>query len=74
MVRAGRLDEARDLQRRLTPLAGLVTSMYGVPGLKAAVSLLGFAGGDPCPPLRPVGDAAIEDIRQALDRLHVPVG
>ena len=74
MVRAGRLDEARDLQRRLTPLAGLVTSMYGVPGLKAAVSLLGFTGGDPCPPLRPVGDAAIEDIRQALDRLHVPVG
>ena len=73
LVQAGRRDEARDLQRRLTPLAGLVTSRHGVPGLKAAVSLLGFTGGDPCPPLRPAGDAAIGEIRQALDRLHVPV-
>ena len=72
LVRAGRLDEARDLQRRLTPLAGLVTSRYGVPGLKAAVSLLGFTGGDPCPPLRPASEEAVEAIRQALDRLRVP--
>ena len=72
-VRAGRLSEARDLQRRLTPLAGLVTSKHGVPGLKAAVSLLGFAGGDPRPPLRPAGPAAVAEIRQALDRLRVPV-
>ena len=73
LVRAGRLGEARDLQRRLTPLAGLVTSRYGVPGLKAAVSLLGFTGGEPCPPLRPAGNAALEEIRQALERLHVAV-
>ena len=72
-VRAGRLAEARDLQRRLTPLAGLVTSKHGVPGLKAAVSLLGFAGGDPRPPLRPAGAAAVAEIRQALDRLRAPV-
>ena len=72
MVRARRLDEARDLQRRLTPLAGLVTSVHGVPGLKAAVSLLGFTGGAPRLPLRPAGDAAIEEIRQALHHLHVP--
>ncbi len=73
LVRAGRLDEARDLQRRLTPLAGLVTSKHGVPGLKAAVSLLGFTGGDPRPPLHPVGGSAVEEIRLAIDRLHVPV-
>ena len=72
-VRAGRLGEARDLQRRLTPLAGLVTSRHGVPGLKAAVSLLGFAGGDPRPPLRPAGPAAVAEIRQALDRLRATV-
>ena len=72
-VRAGRLADARDLQRRLTPLAGLVTSKHGVPGLKAAVSLLGFAAGDPRPPLRPAGAAAVAEIRQALDRLRAPV-
>ena len=73
LVRAGRLDEARDLQRRLTPLAGLVTSVHGVPGLKAALSLFGFVGGDPRPPLRPVAPAAVEEIRQALSLLGVPV-
>lgn len=73
LVRAGRLAEARDLQRALTPLAGLVTSKYGVPGLKAAVSLLGFTGGDPRPPLRPAPAAAVEEIRRALDRLPAPV-
>ena len=69
-VRAGRLDEARALQRRLTPLAGLVTSTHGVPGLKAALSLLGYAAGDPRPPLRPVGPDAVDGIRRALDEIE----
>ena len=73
LVRAGRLDEARALQRRLTPLAGLVTSIHGVPGLKAALSLLGYAAGDPRPPLRPAGPAAVEQIRRALADLSLPV-
>ena len=73
LVRAGRLDEARALQRRLTPLAGLVTSAHGVPGLKAALALLGYAAGDPRPPLRPVGPGAVDRIRQALAELEVPV-
>ncbi|MCY3846245.1 MAG: dihydrodipicolinate synthase family protein [Acidobacteria bacterium] len=73
-VRAGRLDEARALQRRLTPLAGLVTSTHGVPGLKAALSLLGYAAGDPRPPLRPVGPDAVDDIRRALAELARPDG
>ena len=69
-VRAGRLDEARALQRRLTPLAGLVTSTHGVPGLKAALSLLGYEAGDPRPPLRPVGPDAVDGIRRALDEIE----
>ena len=73
-VRAGRLDEARALQRRLTPLAGLVTSTHGVPGLKAALSLLGYAAGDPRPPLRPVGPDAVDAIRRALAEVARPDG
>ena len=53
LVRAGRLDEARAQQRRLTALAGLVTSIHGVPGLKAALSHLGYTVGAPRPPLLP---------------------
>ena len=71
LARDGRHTEARELQRRLTPLAGLVTSVYGVPGLKAAVSSLGFYGGDPRPPLRPVAPEAIDAIRAALEQLGI---
>lgn len=72
-VCAGRLGEARALQRRLTPVARLVTSAHGIPGLKAAVTLLGFTVGDPRPPLRPAGPAAVEQLRAAVESLQAPV-
>ena len=73
LVQANRLVEARSLQRKLTPLAHLVTRVHGVPGLKAALSLVGYVGGKPRPPLRPVSEAAIAELRQALDALNVTV-
>lgn len=72
-VCAGRLGEARALQRRLTPVARLVTSAHGIPGLKVAVTLLGFTAGDPRPPLRPAGPAAVEQLRAAVESLRAPV-
>ena len=45
LVREGRLDEARALQRRLLPLARSVGGAHGIPGLKAALDLMGFSGG-----------------------------
>ena len=47
LVRAGRYDEALVLQRQVTPVAKLVTSVHGVPGLKAALTLVGDTGGRP---------------------------
>ena len=67
----GRHFEARDLQRRLTPLAGLVTSVYGVPGLKAAVSILGFRAGVPRLPLRPLAADARNVIQTELESLGI---
>lgn len=67
LVRAGRHDEARELQRHVTPLAKLVTSIHGVPGLKAALSLIGYVGGRPRPPLEPVGDDVVAQIRRQID-------
>ena len=69
LAQSGRHSEALELQRRLTPLAGLVTSRYGVPGLKAALSLLGFRAGEPRLPLQPITSEAIDEIRVVLDRL-----
>lgn len=71
LVREGRIDEARALQLRIMPLARSIGGGYGVPGLKAALDLMGFAGGLPRPPLRPAGSQAIELIRAQLDALGV---
>jgi 4-hydroxy-2-oxoglutarate aldolase len=66
----GRHDAARTLQREVTPLARLVTTEFGVPGLKAAMDLAGFAGGDPRAPLGPAPPEAIERIRVELNRVR----
>ena len=59
-------DEALELQRRLTPLARLVTTVHGVPGLKAALDLIGYIGGDSRAPLPRIRPDAIDEIHQAL--------
>jgi 4-hydroxy-2-oxoglutarate aldolase len=71
LVHERRLDEAATLQRRLLPLAKSVGGTYGVPGLKAALHLLGFVGGPPRPPLRPAAPATIDIVRDHLDALGV---
>jgi len=67
-VREGRIDDARKRNRELAPLSKLVGATYGVPGLKAALTLLGFDGGLPRPPLQPVGQQAIDVIREQLTK------
>jgi len=66
LARAGRHDEARALQRRLAPVARLLGPTYGVPGLKAALNLLGYDVGVPRPPLAAVPDSALPVLRDAL--------
>jgi len=69
MVREKRVQEATALQRRVMPLARSVGTTYGVPGLKAALELKGYAGGPPRPPLRPVSSEVVDIIRRQLDAL-----
>jgi len=74
LVRENRLDEARALQQELLPLAKSVGSGYGVPGLKAALEMMGFAAGPPRPPLRPATPEMIDTIRlqlQARPSVHL---
>jgi 4-hydroxy-2-oxoglutarate aldolase len=68
-ARAGRHEEALALQRRITPLARSVTTVYGVPGLKAALDLAGYHGGAPRLPLAPVGPQVIDVIRAQYDAI-----
>ena len=69
LVREGHVDEARALQSRLLPLARAIGGVHGVPGLKAALNLMGYAGGHPRPPLRPVAPPTIDALRVQLEGL-----
>jgi 4-hydroxy-2-oxoglutarate aldolase len=64
---AGRHAEALALQRRLTPIAQLVSTTHGVAGLKAALDLAGYRGGPVRAPLLPVSDRVRDEIAQAID-------
>jgi len=69
-VRDGRYDEALALQHRITPLGRAVTTAFGVPGLKAALDLAGYQGGEPRPPLAALTADAVERIRVLLHATH----
>jgi 4-hydroxy-2-oxoglutarate aldolase len=62
--RSGEQEEAARIQAVAAPLHRAIVAQFGVPGVKAALDLLGLAGGPPRPPLLPLGPAeraAIED-------------
>ena len=63
---AGRVEEARTLHLRLLPMARAVTSQLGVPGLKAALAMLGRPAGAPRRPLLPLRPDAREELRGVL--------
>ena len=73
LVSAGRLDEARALQRRLTPLARTIGGLHGVPALKAALDLMGYDGGLPRSPLQATPKPVVETLRRQLTELGVPL-
>jgi 4-hydroxy-2-oxoglutarate aldolase len=64
--RAGRLEEARETHLRLLPAARAVTSLFGVPGLKAALEMLGCPAGVPRLPLLPLAAPSREELRRVL--------
>ncbi len=66
-AREAQLDEARALNDQLVPMGVAVTATYGVPGLKAALDMLGYAGGQPRSPLLPATPEAMKDIRGILE-------
>jgi 4-hydroxy-2-oxoglutarate aldolase len=66
LARAGTHEEARVLQQKLTPLANAVTAGYSIAGLKVAMEIAGYVGGDVRRPLRP----AKPEARDVLQRLY----
>lgn len=72
LFKKGKLNEARTLQGRLTPLAKAVTTKYGIGGLKVAMDLAGYFGGDPRSPLKRPDKKIEEELKQLFLRLSFP--
>jgi 4-hydroxy-2-oxoglutarate aldolase len=67
----GELQQAAEIQKRIVGLNSLVTRLGGVPALKAAMDLMGLAGGEPRLPLLPADEATRERLRQILSDLDL---
>jgi len=66
LIKAGKYEPARKLQLKLLAVNNAVTFIYGVPGLKVAMDLLGYYGGNPRPPLQPAKVKEKMAIKQIL--------
>lgn len=67
LVKAGKYEQARQLQLRMIPVNKVVTATYGIAGLKCALNHLGYRGGFPRLPLKPLDkekEIALLDILQ----------
>lgn len=68
LLKAGEYPAARDLQLKLLPVNKAVTATYGVAGLKIALDMLGYFGGEPRRPLLPASDKDRLQIREILEK------
>ena len=68
LVKAGDLDAARELQLKMIPVNQAVTAVYGVPGLKAALDMRGYFGGDPRLPLLPSSEQERSEMEAILKK------
>jgi len=64
--RSREFEAAGDWQNRIAPAAVLVTTRYGIPGLKYAMDLNGYYGGPPRLPLIPPSPEARREIEEAF--------
>ena len=66
LVAAGDLKSALALQQKMLPVNKAVTATYGVAGLKAALDMLGYFGGNPRSPLGPLDQAGKAKLKSIL--------
>jgi 4-hydroxy-2-oxoglutarate aldolase len=62
----GKHNEALELQKKMLPVNKAITAKYGVAGLKAAMDMMGYFGGEPRAPLSKISDSDKEQLRQFL--------
>jgi len=69
LYRAGRTEEARELQLDLVPLNRTLTQTMGIPAIKYALDLLGYYGGPTRLPLLPLKGNEKKQVETLLEQL-----
>jgi dihydrodipicolinate synthase/N-acetylneuraminate lyase len=64
----GRNSDSKGAQEQIAPVHNEIVGGTGVPGVKRALDLLGYAGGDPRSPLRSLDEAGETKVRGVLER------
>jgi 4-hydroxy-2-oxoglutarate aldolase len=70
-TRQGKYEDARQLQLRMVSANTAVTAGFGVPGLKAAMDMLGMVGGNPRSPMLPLGAEQKTKLRGILQNAGI---
>lgn len=68
--KTGEAEHAARLQSQLTPLAAAVTTRFGIGGLKAALDLAGYRGGEVRAPLQSPSETARHEIATLINALN----
>jgi 4-hydroxy-2-oxoglutarate aldolase len=67
LFKEGKMEDALKLQQSLIEINFLVTGKYGISGLKYAMDLMGYEGGDVRRPLQPLSEEGKEKIKNTIE-------
>jgi len=68
LYQKGDIHEAWEKQHQLITVNQMVSGTYGVAGVKTAMNMAGFKGGDPRRPLRPLTSEEKADLKERLSK------
>lgn len=69
--KAGNVEKARELSRKVIALNKKVSGFGGVAAVKAAMNIVGYIGGDPRRPLRPISEEAKKVLEAELKEFEL---
>ncbi len=68
LVQDGNIEEAKKLQLKMIPVNKAITATYGISGLKAALDMVGYFGGETRLPLLPITENEKRKIEEILKK------
>ncbi len=66
LFREGKKQEAGELQERIAPVHREIVGRMGIPALKVALEMRGYAGGPPRPPLAPASERVRAEVARVM--------